>query len=214
MRFPSATSRRTTLCASRCTPPPSGTTSASASTSTSASSGTAPPTRVGTTWCPGAGVSLLGTLKIGNIDTWVAYDQFVTRGLKPAFDFIDGVGERLVGLRARLQSVLEGIETSALVIQTSATRSNTAQLRRVATRFRIQNVILVVISALFATDTEVRLNLMSVLQAYMIWLWELGFIHFGRSPAMPSPRRGFRPAKGDWGHGLRHPHPCEIAGSG
>ena len=29
--------------------------------------------------------SLLGTLKIGNIDTWVAYDQFVTRGLKPAF---------------------------------------------------------------------------------------------------------------------------------
>ena len=36
--------------------------------------------------------SLLASLKIGNIDTWVAYDQFVTRGLKPAFDFIDGVG--------------------------------------------------------------------------------------------------------------------------
>src|SRR5581483_11524940 len=39
--------------------------------------------------------SLLASLKIGNIDTWVSYDQFVTRGLKPAFDFIDGVGDRL-----------------------------------------------------------------------------------------------------------------------
>ena len=42
--------------------------------------------------------SLLESLKIGNIDTWVSYDQFVTRGLKPAFDFIDGVGVRLLGL--------------------------------------------------------------------------------------------------------------------
>ena len=45
------------------------------------------------------------------------YDQFVTRGLKPAFDFIDGVGARRLSLRARLQSVLEGIETGALVRQ-------------------------------------------------------------------------------------------------
>jgi hypothetical protein len=124
-------------------------------------------------------LSLLDTLKIGNIDTWVAYDQFVTRGLKPAFDFIDGVGERLVGLRARLQSVLEGIETSALVIQTSATRSNTAQLRRLAFWFRLQNVILAAATALFATDSEVRLNLISLLQSYIIWLWELAYIHLG-----------------------------------
>ena len=79
--------------------------------------------------------SLLGSLKIGNIDTWVSYDQFVTRGLKPAFDFIDGVGVRLLGLRDRLQSVLEGIETSALVRQTSATRDNTAQLKAIARAF-------------------------------------------------------------------------------
>jgi hypothetical protein len=89
--------------------------------------------------------SLLKSLKVGNIDTWVAYDQFVTRGLKPAFDFIDGVGTRLLGLRARLQSVLEGIETSALVIQTSATRSNTAQLKRIARRFRTNNVLIAII---------------------------------------------------------------------
>ena len=76
--------------------------------------------------------SLVASLKIGNIDTWVAYDQFVTRGLKPAFDFIDGVGSRLLGLRTRLQTVLEGIETSALVTQISATRQNTAELRSIA----------------------------------------------------------------------------------
>ena len=76
--------------------------------------------------------SLVASLKIGNIDTWVAYDQFVTRGLKPAFDFIDGVGGRLLGLRTRLQTVLEGIETSALVTQISATRQNTAELRSIA----------------------------------------------------------------------------------
>jgi len=46
--------------------------------------------------------SLLQSLNIGNIDTWLAYDQFVRRGLKPAFDFIDGVGTRLLGLRNRL----------------------------------------------------------------------------------------------------------------
>jgi uncharacterized membrane-anchored protein len=79
--------------------------------------------------------SLLASLKIGNIDTWVSYDQFVTRGLKPAFDFVDGVGTRLLGLRARLQSVLEGIETSALVKQTAATRLNTAELRNIAKAF-------------------------------------------------------------------------------
>ena len=38
--------------------------------------------------------SLLASLKTGNIDTWVSYDQFVTRGLKPAFEFIEGVGVR------------------------------------------------------------------------------------------------------------------------
>ena len=98
--------------------------------------------------------SLLASLNIGNIDTWVAYDQFVTRGLKPAFDFIDGVGTRLLGLRTRLQSVLEGIETSALVIQTSATRSNTAQLRRLACGFRMQNILIAFIGRAITYTSE------------------------------------------------------------
>jgi hypothetical protein len=118
--------------------------------------------------------SLLASLNIGNIDTWVAYDQFVTRGLKPAFDFIDGVGTRLLGLRTRLQSVLEGIETSALVIQTSATRSNTAQLRRLANRFRLQNILIVGIGAMlsYTPDSETWVNLLSELQVLMITVWE------------------------------------------
>lgn len=97
--------------------------------------------------------SLLATLRIGNIETWVAYDQFVTRGLKPAFDFIDGVGHRLLGLRARLQSVLEGIETSALVRQSAATRENTEQLRNITNAFarlqqwlRIAGLVLALVS--------------------------------------------------------------------
>jgi hypothetical protein len=122
-------------------------------------------------------LSLLDTLKIGNIDTWVTYDQFVTRGLKPAFDFIDGVGERLVGLRARLQSVLEGIETSALVIQTSATRSNTAQLRRVAARFRLQNLLIVLVGYL-AYRPEWQ-DILSALQSFLIWVRELLFVYIG-----------------------------------
>jgi hypothetical protein len=101
--------------------------------------------------------SLVASLKIGNIDTWVSYDQFVTRGLKPAFDFIDGVGARLLGLRARLQSVLEGIETSALVKQSAATRENTAQLRNIAHEFaRLQRLlkifgVLVAVTGLLVT---------------------------------------------------------------
>jgi hypothetical protein len=77
----------------------------------------------------------------------VSYDQFVTRGLKPAFDFIDGVGVRLLGLRARLQTVLEGIETSTLVTQTSATRENTTRLRRIAETVATTNVRLSLLNA-------------------------------------------------------------------
>jgi hypothetical protein len=108
--------------------------------------------------------SLVASLKVGNIDTWVAYDQFVTRGLKPAFDFIDGVGQRLLGLRTRLQTVLGGIETSALVTQISATRQNTAELRIIASAVADANrwlnnaifwlrIFSIVVSILVATAT-------------------------------------------------------------
>jgi hypothetical protein len=46
---------------------------------------------------------LVDTPRVGNVPTWVAYDQFVKRGLAPAFDYIEGVGDRLRALRDRLQ---------------------------------------------------------------------------------------------------------------
>jgi Protein of unknown function (DUF3422) len=75
---------------------------------------------------------LLKTLRVGNIDTWTSYEQFVTRGLDPAFDFISRLGERLDGLRSRLQAATESIQTSALVAQASATRQNTMELKIIA----------------------------------------------------------------------------------
>jgi hypothetical protein len=77
-------------------------------------------------------------------------NQLVKRGLKPAFDFIDGVGDRLVGLRTRLQTVLEAIETGALVTQTAATRQNTMALRRIADSFYKANFWLRFASAMLA----------------------------------------------------------------
>jgi len=63
----------------------------------------------------------------------VSYEQFVRRGLKPAFDYIASVGKRLRAVRARLLTTTETIETSALVGQSAATRHNTAVLRRTTT---------------------------------------------------------------------------------
>ena len=76
---------------------------------------------------------LLKTLQVQNIPSWVSYEQFVRRGLKPAFDYIASVGKRLRAVRARLLTTTETIETSALVGQSAATRHNTAVLRRTTT---------------------------------------------------------------------------------
>ena len=72
---------------------------------------------------------LLKTLQVGNIPSWVSYQQFVRRGLTPAFDYAASVGKRLAAVRNRLLTITEMIETSALVGQSAATRHNTAVLR-------------------------------------------------------------------------------------
>jgi hypothetical protein len=74
---------------------------------------------------------LLQTLRVENIDSWLSYEQFVRRGLSPAFAYIDSLGDRLDALRRRLQAVIEGIQTSALVAQASATRENTMELKKI-----------------------------------------------------------------------------------
>ncbi len=81
-------------------------------------------------------VRMAERLRPNAIDTWVSYDQFVDRGLKPSFDFIKSTGTRLRSLRGRLQVVTESVQTAALVLQTSATRSNTAELRKIANSWR------------------------------------------------------------------------------
>jgi hypothetical protein len=76
---------------------------------------------------------LLKTLQVQNIPTWVSYEQFVRRGLAPAFDYMASVGKRLRAVRTRLLTTTETIETSALVGQSAATRHNTAVLRHTTT---------------------------------------------------------------------------------
>jgi hypothetical protein len=76
---------------------------------------------------------LLKTLNVNNIQSWISYDQFVRRGLVPAFDYMAGISKRLRAVRARLLTTTETIETSALVGQSAATRHNTSVLRRTTT---------------------------------------------------------------------------------
>ena len=38
---------------------------------------------------------LLRTSRVDNIPTWTSYEQFVRRGLAPAFDYLASVGKRL-----------------------------------------------------------------------------------------------------------------------
>lgn len=79
---------------------------------------------------------LVDMLVIGKVDTWIGYDQFVDRGLKPEFEFIQQISGRLTGLRNRLESITQNIQTSAIVVQASATRNNTKVLKRIAIWFR------------------------------------------------------------------------------
>lgn len=76
---------------------------------------------------------LVKTLKVGDVDSWISYSSFADRGVKPIFDTIIQTGERLRALRERLIVVTESIQTSALVVQTAATRNNTEILRKIAT---------------------------------------------------------------------------------
>lgn len=91
---------------------------------------------------------LIDTLQIGHIHSWNSYNSFVKLGVQPAFDYIAEAGNRLRGLRARLQSVTGAIQTSALVAQTTATRANTNALRAIARRYARSNLMMAVLNFL------------------------------------------------------------------
>jgi hypothetical protein len=74
--------------------------------------------------------------------------------LRPAFDFIAGVGDRLGSFRERLQSVTEAIQASALVIQASRTRANTAVLRRLGTGVIFVNILLALIALIISRRAD------------------------------------------------------------
>jgi hypothetical protein len=80
--------------------------------------------------------TLAETLRVGLVETWTSYTQFLTRGLNPAFKFLDSVGARLGSLRERLHGEMQSIQTSAIVNQTEATRDNTVQLENVLREVR------------------------------------------------------------------------------
>lgn len=75
--------------------------------------------------------AILPTFQGGNIDTWLSYDSFGRRGRMPRQNAIDRTGIRIGTLNRRLQAITELIQTSALIQQANATRSNTAKIRAV-----------------------------------------------------------------------------------
>lgn len=93
---------------------------------------------------------LLKTLRVRNIPTWTSYEQFVQRGLGPAFHYLRSVGKRLRRVRSRLLTITETIETTALVGQSAATRHNTAVLRRTTT------IAIVILLVFLASTSQVR----------------------------------------------------------
>lgn len=115
------------------------------------------------------------TLEVGNVDGWINYLQFVERGLKPTFDLIDSTATRLVGLRERLQSITQMIQTSALIVESVATQSNTAALRNVASRWGILTTLLLVVSVLLINTVKVAGDLTTwglvTKMAQEIWTW-------------------------------------------
>jgi len=79
---------------------------------------------------------LVPSMDIGNIDTWISYEQVVRRGFEPAFRYLEDVGARLNRLRARLGAAMQSIQTSGIVNQTEATRDNTVQLELISDETR------------------------------------------------------------------------------
>jgi len=75
------------------------------------------------------------SMQFEDISGWINYGNFVSRSVQPAFNVITSTGERLRAIRSRLESVTGTIQTAALIVETAATRENTATLNRIARSF-------------------------------------------------------------------------------
>ena len=133
---------------------------------------------------------LLKTLHVTNIQSWISYEQFVQRGLAPAFDYMSSVGKRMRAVRSRLLTTSETIETSALVGQSAATRHNTAVLRRTTTLAIVILLVFLARGLVFALANRVGGFIYS-------WLPGVGAV-LDRSGARSRSRRFFSSPEGRW----------------
>jgi hypothetical protein len=82
---------------------------------------------------------MVETLEIGNLHGWINYKQFADRGMRPTFNIIQKAGDRLQGAQERIKVLTDVIQVSGLIVQSDATRRNTAVLRSIANDFRRAN---------------------------------------------------------------------------
>src|SRR5262245_3909869 len=85
---------------------------------------------------------MVETLEVGNLHGWINYRQFADRGMRPTFNIIKNAGERLKGAQERIKALTDVIQVSGLIVQSDATRRNTAVLRSIASEFRRANSLL------------------------------------------------------------------------
>jgi hypothetical protein len=76
--------------------------------------------------------NLMEALRITGIPTWTSYDQLAMHGLLPAADQAKRAGGGLEAAQARLLSIAETVQTSAVRGRSAASRYNAALLRRAA----------------------------------------------------------------------------------
>lgn len=78
---------------------------------------------------------LIEMIDIGDIPTWLNYKNFVKRGMRSSFDVVEETHDRLIGLRQRIQTITDVVQTSALIIEAEATKQNTRELRLMARNY-------------------------------------------------------------------------------
>jgi hypothetical protein len=73
-------------------------------------------------------------LKVHPIETWLELDDQIATKAGSVLRFLASVDARLRSHRQRLRQLMEVVETNALILQSEATRENTAQLEAIAQR--------------------------------------------------------------------------------
>jgi hypothetical protein len=116
---------------------------------------------------------MVKTLEIGNLHGWINYQQFADRGMRPTFNMIQRAGDRLSGAQERSKALTDVIQVSGLIVQSDATRRNTAVLRSIASDFRRLNnwrfttYGLLVVGAIFFYDLLSKIGWLS---SFLKWL--------------------------------------------